>query len=717
MNPTDREKAHAARVLALSRLWGVPTENIYSQVQYGAKNIFTNNAPRLSTQYFTFDPAGKINHSITDRYEDTYHGYSGSMVYDKKYLGTPANTSDTIPKVPLLSKATMEYGGRLPAYIPYEELSPVYDNNSYHIPAGLENAPIAPLQVQPMQAQNTTAAPAAKSPTGISPGKTSLSLGPAIIGMNSLINQTYNAARQGDEQARQLRRRGETEIYHPYQYGNGSEVLYRQGGKVPGKSIRQISVNMFSRPVMEFNGPRHEEGGIPLQYGNQQVEVEGDETGYISQTGDMHVFGNLVVPGTRMKFKTASKKLAAAEIKANRQMARAGKILEDVEDPDDPFQAAHLNSGMVQAQAATRQQAALTWAKENLGHLQESMLQYAAERGIAPDQLFGTARYGKKIAPDGITLPARRSIDPWALPEIPEPVLQGARMANPAAGLKLDKINTINRMEFTGKDQAIKSTAGKLQQTIPKTVTPLPAKDELYAYQTPTYNDPLSFGQIAPEIFTLGTNRVDTVPFQHFTPALYTPYQVSYRDQLQENNATFKALVGSMRANAPALSQLAANKYQADAAVLGSEYRANQAARNQVTNQNTELLNQAQLQNLAFAERAETAKGQNEAATRATTREALRSISAKALQQKATNANRTLMNQMIPNYRYDPATMQWTFAGGQAPIMVNGFPIYSPANSPALFSDQENTTYQRDAKGQLVTRSRSKTPGLLRLFQ
>src|SRR5690606_30665084 len=121
----------------------------------------------------------------------------------------------------------------------------------------------------------------------------------------------------------------------------------------------------------------------------------------------------------------------------------------------------------------------------------------------------------------------------------------------------------------------------------------------------------------------------EPVPFQQYTPSLYAPYQVSFRDQLQENNATFKALAGNLRGNAPALSALAANKYQADTAVLGAEHRANEGIRNQVSNQNTVLLNQSQLQNLEFAEGADTARQQNAAASRATTQAALQSISAK----------------------------------------------------------------------------------------
>jgi hypothetical protein len=162
---------------------------------------------------------------------------------------------------------------------------------------------------------------------------------------------------------------------------------------------------------------------------------------------------------------------------------------------------------------------------------------------------------------------------------------------------------------------------------------------------------------------------------------------------------------------------LAAGKYQADSGVLADEFRTNQTIKNQVTTQNKELLNQAQLQNLAIEQNAATAREQNGAATRATTQEALRSITAKVLQNMATNTGMTLLNQMMPNERYNTANNQWEFAGGTLPLVMDGLVRYNPSLLASLYEDKETVNYQRDSKGKLESRTKSKTPAPAKIFK
>lgn len=58
------EKARAARVLELSRQWGVPTRDIYSQINRNASG--PTSAPGASTRYWTFDGQGNVARSISD---------------------------------------------------------------------------------------------------------------------------------------------------------------------------------------------------------------------------------------------------------------------------------------------------------------------------------------------------------------------------------------------------------------------------------------------------------------------------------------------------------------------------------------------------------------------------------------------------------------------------------------------------------------------------
>lgn len=71
----DEQAVRAQRIMELSNQWGVPTNQIYSTVQRGAKNIYTGYSPRLSTQFYTVGPNAQ---SVTDRYENVDRGYSGS---------------------------------------------------------------------------------------------------------------------------------------------------------------------------------------------------------------------------------------------------------------------------------------------------------------------------------------------------------------------------------------------------------------------------------------------------------------------------------------------------------------------------------------------------------------------------------------------------------------------------------------------------------------
>lgn len=707
MNPSDKEKERINRVMALSKQWGVPTENIFSTVSYGPKNIFTNEAPLLSRQYYTFDSDGTVNNSITDRFENS------PLAYPKGQSKVPNPTTPHNVTNPTEVKPTMPNGGIVPwnpntntSQYPDPSLQSIYSHNPYYIDQSLTSPIPTEINTNRELISNPPDS-AGRNSAGLNRGKTmSLGMGPAIVGINALINQGYNLSQKTVESARQQRRFTDIPSYNPNMYGNGSDILYKNGGSIPG-SINQISSNSFSNPILEFKGPSHQDGGIPIAYNNTPVEVEGQETAFISDSGDMHVFGNLYVPGTKKKFKAITKDIANEERRATRDTLRANKIIDEVDDPDNPFQAVKYNSGLVQLQAALKKQADLTSKKEQLATLQDNMLHYANSNGIHPRDLFGKAFFGAKIAPDGITLPARKGIDPWALPET-------GNIGNEKniAGYDLEKI-PIKRP----KDITLPPSAYQLQNTrVNNTIAPVQKEYSFYQNQTPTYNDPLSFTQIAPELFTIGANKTAFVPTQKFNPELFSPYQVSFNDRLQQNNASFRSIIKSNPGNPAALKNLMADKYQADNNVLADEFRTNQGIQNQVTNNNVGVLNQAQLQNLSFEDKALTAKEQNIAATRATNLEALKSLSSKFLQQKASNEQRTLLNQMIPNFRFNTESGKWDFAGGQAPINIGGLPIYNSSGTSNQLNDEEQVLYQRDAKGRLIARTKSKSPGIKKML-
>jgi len=216
----------------------------------------------------------------------------------------------------------------------------------------------------------------------------------------------------------------------------------------------------------------------------------------------------------------------------------------------------------------------------------------------------------------------------------------------------------------------------------------------------------LSLGQIAPELLTLATERRQAVPSLNYTPTLYTPYQVSFQDQLNQNQATFSAVARQAGSSNPsALGTLAAQKYNADSEVLANQFRTNQGISNDITNKNVTLLNQAELQNLQFDDQQAVRQAQADANTRANIRGAVGSIANKSLQNRAENNSIRLYENMF-NYRPDE-NLNLNYMGPDAVFTANGLPI---GNS----NQTSKTTYDKNGN---PVRTSVTTPSQLKTNQ
>jgi len=107
--------------------------------------------------------------------------------------------------------------------------------------------------------------------------------------------------------------------------------------------------------------------------------------------------------------------------------------------------------------------------------------------------------------------------------------------------------------------------------------------------------------QIAPAIPQL-FDKADFVERQSYQPDLYTPYQVSFQDRINQNSRNFNALAPSLVGNPEAQGALAAQLYGANNAVQADEFRTNQGITNDITNKNVSILNDAKLKNLQLAD-------------------------------------------------------------------------------------------------------------------
>jgi len=190
-------------------------------------------------------------------------------------------------------------------------------------------------------------------------------------------------------------------------------------------------------------------------------------------------------------------------------------------------------------------------------------------------------------------------------------------------------------------------------ETVPyKRSLPMDIYNQILPYIRPTDQEGLDANQLLGEMNAFATNQLQPVDAQSYQPLLQTPYDISYQDVLNENNADFKSLL--KQSNPATQSLLAAQKYQANFKVLGEQFRANQQEKSQVYADNRNTLNDAQLKNLNIFDTQYQRQAQALSNTKAINQSAINSMSSKYQQNKL--ENRTLgIYENLYNYRYDAA--------------------------------------------------------------
>jgi hypothetical protein len=181
----------------------------------------------------------------------------------------------------------------------------------------------------------------------------------------------------------------------------------------------------------------------------------------------------------------------------------------------------------------------------------------------------------------------------------------------------------------------------------------LTAIGSVMPFLRPSNQMELDPNQLIGEQYALATNAVQPVRAQTVQPLLAQPFDISLQDQLNANQADFNAMQRQLRNNPEALAALAAQKYAANASVLGNQFRANQAQRADVYNQNRNVLNQTQLQNLSIYDQQYVRQEQARSNTRAQAITALNSIADKIAKNRLENRTLGVYENMY-NYRYTP---------------------------------------------------------------
>ena len=199
----------------------------------------------------------------------------------------------------------------------------------------------------------------------------------------------------------------------------------------------------------------------------------------------------------------------------------------------------------------------------------------------------------------------------------------------------------------------------------------------------------LQFTDFVPEIAAL-FDRPDFVQGQQYQPELYQPYQVSFQDRLNANNAAFRSTERQLANNPAALSILAGQRYAANNQVLAEQFRANQGIANDVINRNTELLNQANLTNIQLADQQAVRQAQAKANTDSGKRQALASISNKIAQNRAQNMEIRLGEKMFNSRINKEGSYEWM--GPQANLFANPYAPNSGVKTKTVIDQYGNET-------------------------
>ena len=227
--------------------------------------------------------------------------------------------------------------------------------------------------------------------------------------------------------------------------------------------------------------------------------------------------------------------------------------------------------------------------------------------------------------------------------------------------------------------------------------TAMMAYNEILPYLRPNYKVPQP--DFTGEMMAASMNQQEPVQAQLFRPRLSQPYDISFQDQLNANQADFNSLQRMTGYNPAAQTALAAQKYSANSAILAGQFRANQGEKARVFEENRKLMDQADLTNLGILDKQYERQATAKSKTKAQSIEIAKSISDKLAQQRK---EQTMSNieQSRYNYRFD--------ANGR-PINMNALAIWNTSgiggsgrNREGIFGmdDDWMTLYDQNGKFQ-----------------
>jgi len=494
----------------------------------------------------------------------------------------------------------------------------------------------------------------------------------------------------------------DTMSYNPYLPGDGETVMFR--------------------------GPSHDDGGMPISFGQNGVEVEGGEPAIIMEDGgkqeNLVVYGNMRIPDYGVneindpkakgkKFKHYIADLSKQEAKINKSVEKGVELVNN-NDSSDPFDQLAFNSGKAMMMGGDLKLRTIAERKMDAAAVQNAILDTAEEYGLESDSLargnMKQAKFGGKFSagdmfkPGGKKSKAPKSKAPISdlqsfIQNIPfkernemaktmgvknfrgtayqnkllldktseraSPPVNYAKTLTPrlSSSSAIQPITAMNKSIASGAYKASPTSRSGDDDNDWMNLAAIGLTSALGQIR-PSNAEFLDPAQLAPEMMSLATNQLEPVQAQTFQPLLSAPTSYSLQDQLNEITSASRAAEKMAAYNPEAAGMIAAQAYGAKNKVLGEQFRMNQAEQQRVAEQNRNILNDAQLKNLAIFDTQYQRQEQAKSATKQQAIEAMKSIADKTAKNKLENRQLGVMENMY-NYRFNKSGQAYNLNGPQ----------------------------------------------------
>jgi hypothetical protein len=499
------------------------------------------------------------------------------------------------------------------------------------------------------------------------------------------------------------------------QMAMGGDLQILEGGKA-----ETISYNPFlpdGGETIMFKGRSHDNGGIPINFGENGVEVEGGEPAVKLRDGgnesNMVVFGNMKlskmaadefgIPDAKgKKFKHVANDISKVEKKQNKLIEKATETA-DMTTGSSGFDQLKMNTSQAQLMGANMKLKSAAMLKQNLAAVQNAILDTASELGVKSDELAQgklvkekdprmMAQTGTNIPYSGTPYADASELYPGPTPrELVTNVVSGALQGVPP----MQEYTQIPFLPGSGSSSALPEvtvTGDKLSSTANLSpIADVAASDKgkfdwkglgqmalsnIAPFLRPRTKLGLDPEELYPEYFAIATNQLEPVQAQTFQPMLDTPMDISLNDQLNAIDSQSRAAIRAAGSNPAAQAMIMSQSLEAKNKVLGEQTRINAANKMQTYDKNRALLNEAQLKNLQILDKQYERQSEAKSKTRAQTLEALKSIAAKTAQNKLENQTLNTYENMY-NYRFSPSGVAYNV---NAPAQFNN-PLVSAIQS------------------------------------